>query len=93
MLAFVLMTLTACVSAKSNSPGFANTVLSPPRPLKQPAPVISALKTEPERDFKLVIDAYKSGNADETLLMSRSVAVQYPNTPWYKRSLFLTERA
>lgn len=93
ILAFLLVTLTACASGTATPSGFADSVPLSPRPAKQPVQMISPPQTAPERDFRLVIDAYKAGNADAALLLSRRVAAQYPNTPWYKRSLFLTERA
>jgi soluble lytic murein transglycosylase len=36
--------------------------------------------------------AYRTGDANAAFHLSRQVAEQYPNTSWYKRSLFLTER-
>lgn len=93
MPVFVLITLTACVAGKTSFPGIADAVPLLPRSAKQHAPISSPPLTESERAFTFAIDAYKSGNADATLFLSRQVAEQYPNTPWYKRSLFLTERA
>jgi len=93
MLVFIFVTLTACVSGKTSAPGIADAVQPSSRTVIRPVPIISPPQTEPERDFKSVIDAYKAGNAEATLLLSRRVAEQYPETPWYKRSLFLTERA
>ncbi|MGE5750676.1 MAG: tetratricopeptide repeat protein, partial [Nitrospirota bacterium] len=85
ILVFVLLTLASCAAEKmAPLPRAADAV--PPRP----APTSIA---DPEQGLKSAVDAYKAGNGDAALLISRQVTEQYPGTPWYKRSLFLSEQA
>ena len=46
-----------------------------------------------ENGFTLALDAYQAKDAEKALLLARRVADLFPNTPWYKRSLFLMERS
>jgi len=65
---------------------------------KMPAPV--AVETAasaappsiagPEEGFRLAMESYKKGDLQTALLLARQVGEQYPNTPWARRSLFLT---
>jgi soluble lytic murein transglycosylase len=49
--------------------------------------------TDPEQAINSAVDAGKAGNWEATLLLSKQIAEQYPTTMWYRRSLFLSERA
>jgi TolA-binding protein len=49
--------------------------------------------TDAEQGFKAARAAYRAGNAEQTLVIARRTSDRYPNTPWYKRTLFLTEQA
>lgn len=93
LLVFILLTLQACAASKEKVPGSTDAVPPPPSSLQQPAPISSPRPEGPDRDFKAALVALKAGNAEATLLACRRIVEQYPNTPWYKRSLFLTERA
>jgi len=87
ILVFVLLSLASCATEKVPPlPSAADVV--PPRPA--PAPTSIA---DPEQGLKSAVDAYKAGNGDAALLISRQVTEQYPGTPWYRRSLFLSEQA
>ncbi|HUI46167.1 MAG TPA: tetratricopeptide repeat protein [Nitrospirota bacterium] len=61
--------------------------------LPVPPPISHISLTEPEQAIKTALDAGKAGNWETMLLLSRQIAEQYPNTIWYRRSLFLSERA
>lgn len=46
-----------------------------------------------EEGFNRAMAAYREGDGETTLLLSRQVLDSFPDTPWYKRSLFLMEQA
>jgi soluble lytic murein transglycosylase len=46
-----------------------------------------------ERQFQAARSVYRAGDAAATLILARRVTDLYPNTPSYKRALFLTEQA
>lgn len=48
---------------------------------------------DPEKALKTALDSEKTENWEAVLLLCRQIAEQYPNTIWYRRSLFLSERA
>ncbi len=86
ILIFVLLSLASCASEMvAPLPGAADAV--PPSPAPKPTPI-----ADPEKGLKSAVDAYKAGNGDAALLISRQVTEQYPGTPWYRRSLFLSEQ-
>jgi soluble lytic murein transglycosylase len=90
ILAFVLLLLTGCAAAKTPPP---NTVAAAmPGPGSSPASGNTPF-AGPGRGLKSALDAYKAGNMDMALSLAWQVREQYPRTPWYKRSLFLTEQA
>jgi peptidoglycan lytic transglycosylase len=81
--------MTACAAKKTASVG--NDVPTLPRPA---SPLISCIPmTDPEQVWKAALDAGKAGNWDAVLILNRQISEQYPNSAWYKRSLFLSERA
>ena len=87
ILVFVILSLTSCAAKKITPlPSVADGV--PPRPAPEPTSI-----ADPDQGLKSAIDAYKAGNYDAALFISRQVTEQYPGTPWYRRSLFLTEEA
>ncbi len=43
--------------------------------------------------LRAALDASRAGNAEAALLISKRVAEQYPWTAWYRRSLFVSEKA
>jgi TolA-binding protein len=73
-----------CCGEGGPSSGAADAV-PPVRHKPHPWPIRKGLKS--------AVDAYKAGNGDAALLISRQVTEQYPGTPWYRRSLFLSEQA
>jgi predicted Zn-dependent protease len=84
---FVLLSLTSCAAQKvSTLPSTTDAV--PPRPVPKPTSI-----SDPEQGLKSAVDAYKAGNGDAALFISRQLSEQYPGTPWYRRSLFLAEQA
>jgi soluble lytic murein transglycosylase len=87
ILVFVLLSLAACAAEKV-APLRDTADVVPLRPAPQPPSV-----TDPEQGLKSAADAYRAGNGDAALFVSRQVTEQYPGTPWYKRSLFLAEQA
>jgi len=81
--------MTACAAKKVDIQANAPVASLRPAPLSvKNIPLI-----DPEQVWKIAIDAFKSGSWDTVLLMCSQIADQYPNTIWYKRSLFLKERA
>ncbi len=89
VLVFLFLSLTACASKKA-APLPVTMHYFPSRPAPKILP--TAALTDAEKALKSVIDAYKAGKNAEALLAARHLAEQYPNTPWYKRSLFLVEQ-
>lgn len=90
VLVFLFLSLAACASKKA-----------PPLPVtvhyfpSRPAPKITepaGAADQAERAFKNVLDSYRSGRNEEALLAAYRLWLQFPETPWYKRSLFLTEQ-
>jgi soluble lytic murein transglycosylase len=84
---YALLSLISCASQKvSTLPSAADSL--PPRPTSKPASI-----SDPERGLKSAVEAYKAGKSDAVLFITRQLSEQYPDTPWYKRSLFLSEQA
>jgi len=79
----VLLILSACAGGKTHVPGAQEALYLP-----HAIPVADA-----EQGFKAARDAYKAGNAGNALFIAQRIRELYPATPWYKRSLFLTEQA
>jgi len=67
--------------------------IAPVTPLSALPPTNRISLTDPEEEQKTALDAGKAGNWKATLFLSRQIAEQCPNTIWYRRSLFLSERA
>ncbi|MGC1456349.1 MAG: tetratricopeptide repeat protein [Nitrospirota bacterium] len=78
-----LLIISACAGGKTHPPGVPDALSS-----RIAAPVSDA-----EADFRAARDAYKAGNDGNALFMARRIVELYPDTPWYKRSLFLTEQS
>ncbi len=89
-LSCLLILFTACAGGKKLPP--VSTVAPPPSPAVQPAKKTPPL-SDPELQLKSAIKAYKDGNGTASLLISRRVMEQYPDTAWYRRALFVTEQA
>ncbi len=89
LLSLFLIVLASC-AAKKTAPQD-SVALVTQRPVLWSTGQIS--KTDPEEALKIVIDAGKAGNWDAVILLSKQISEQFPNTIWYRRSLFLTERA
>jgi peptidoglycan lytic transglycosylase len=89
VLFLLLLAMTSC-AAKKTAPlvSVATATLLPP------PPTISRISlSEPEQALKTVLAAGRAGKWDTVLLLCRQIAEKYPNTIWYRRSLFLSERA
>jgi soluble lytic murein transglycosylase len=89
ILAGVVLFVTACASGKVAPP--VAFVSAPSRPAFQSVQDISTL--DPEQGLKTAVEAYRSGNGSASLNIARQVRERYPDTPWYRRALFLTEQA
>jgi soluble lytic murein transglycosylase len=48
---------------------------------------------DPELGFRSAIEAYRAGDTGTAVLTARAVAEHHSESPWYKRSLFLTLQA
>ncbi len=89
ILAFALLFLTACAAAKTPPPNAAAAASSG---RGSPAPAATSF-FDPGQGLKSALDAYKAGNGGKALSLAWQVRELYPGTPWYQRSLFLTEQA
>ncbi|HEX9020193.1 MAG TPA: tetratricopeptide repeat protein [Nitrospirota bacterium] len=87
ILTIALLAILGCASVKT-TPKAADAV-APPRPQAVDIPFLS----DPEQAFKTALEAYKAGNGETALFITRKITEQYPETPWYRRSLFLAEQA
>jgi len=77
-----LLVVSACAGGKTHP-------LSAPDELSS-RPSVSVI--DAEQGFRDARAAYRAGNAAHTLVIARRIIDLYPNTPWYKRTLFLTEQ-
>ena len=82
----VLLILSACVGEKTLPP-----VVPDAQSLRSEG--TGNPDTDAEQGFKAARAAFRAGNAENTLVIARRTLDLYPNTPWYKRTLFLTEQA
>ena len=87
ILVFVLVSFMACAATKTPPP---NAVVLPGPALPGSARVPM---DDPRQGIKSALEAYKAGNWGMALSLSWQVREQYPYTPSYRRSLFLTEQA
>jgi soluble lytic murein transglycosylase len=79
----VLLIISACAGGKTHPPGVPDALSS------QHAVSVS----DAEQAFKTARDAYKVGDSGKALLIAQRIIELYPDSPWYKRSLFLKEQA
>ena len=82
----VTLTFTACGAHR----GPASVMQAPSS--SRPVQGISAASGA-EDGFTRAMSAYQAKDGNTALLLARQVAELAPNTPWYKRSLFLMERS
>ena len=92
-IAFSLLALSIAACATERAAPLPDTpvpaVTSRPKPRSVgPVPI-----TDAEQGLRTAILAYQAGNSNAALLAARSVGEQYPDTFWYKRSLFVVEQA
>lgn len=93
VLVFMLLFLASCAARKpapGDLAGSAGLSHGAPRSFTKKIITNSALP-DPELALKTALDAYKTGNYDGALLVSREITDQYPDTVWYRRALFVTE--
>jgi soluble lytic murein transglycosylase len=83
VLFFTLLTVSACAGGKTRPHGAPDALSSR----------LTASVADAEQGFKAARDAYKAGNPGKAFLIARRICEQYPDTPWYQRSLFLAEQA
>lgn len=79
----VILIVSACAGGKTHLSGLPDGLSSQ----------LAVTVSDAEKGFKAARDAYKTGNAENALFIARRISELYPDTPWYKRSLFLTEQA
>ncbi|MCK9419332.1 MAG: tetratricopeptide repeat protein [Nitrospirae bacterium] len=79
----VLLIVSACAAGKTPHPGIPDALSSR----------FTLTADDAEQGFKEGRDACKAGNAENALIIAHRISELYPDTPWYKRSLFLTEQA
>ncbi len=84
ILLFVLISFMSCAAGKKPSPN----ALPPVSPGIGSTPFY-----DPGQGLKSALEAYKAGNWGMALSLAWQVRERYPDTPWYKRSLFVTEQA
>ncbi len=81
----LIVSMISCATYKHDPPD--NAAMNP---LALSAGILPA---DPEQGVKNAVDASKAGDWQAALILSRQVADRFPDTLWYKRSLFLMERA
>jgi soluble lytic murein transglycosylase len=86
MLLLTLLFLFSCGGGKIVSPSGADALFP------HPAKTLSSSEPVPAQQLRAAGEALKTGRGDAALMILRQVREQYPDTPWYKRALFLTER-
>jgi len=84
VLVFVLISFMACAAPKTPLPSTSVAAL--------PGPAVT-LFSDPGQGLKAALEAYKAGKGGLALSLAWQVREQYPRTPWYQRSLLLTEQA
>jgi len=89
ILVFVLISFMACAAGKTPSPNTAGAVL----PGLASPDTGSTSFYDPGQGLRSALEAYKAGNWGMALSLAWQVRERYPDTPWYQRSLFLTEQA
>jgi len=82
----VLLILSACAGKKTLPP-----VVPDAQSFR--LAVNSDTVTGAGQSFREARATYRAGNTENTLVIARRIIDRYPNTPWYKRTLFLTEQA
>jgi len=85
----VFLLVIACAAhqePRSIAEAFPSTLTVIPPPNITPA-------TGAEEGFRRAMAAYRAGEGETTLLLARQVLDSFPDTPWYKRTLFLMEQA
>lgn len=91
ILPLLFLSLFSCGGGKAASLESAD-ILSP-RSAIQSVKTITESKPIPAQGLRTAVEALKAGNGDSALMLLQQLMEQYPNTPWYNRALFLTERA
>lgn len=87
ILALTLFSLCACSGGKSVS----RTAVD--ASVRFPHQTALASEPIPAQQLRLAGEALRSDQGDAALLILRRLMEEYPKTPWYKRALFMTERA
>ena len=84
-----LLIVSACAGGKTHPPIVPDAISS------QPSVSVAAddAVADAEQGFKAAREAYKTGNSEKALFIALRIIESYPDTPWYKRSLFLSEQA
>ncbi len=91
ILSIIFLTLSACAAGNAVAPVVVDVV--PPRPASQPAKILTIPETGPEQSLRAIREAYQARDGETVLLLAQHVVEHYPDTPLYKRSLFLMEQA
>jgi len=89
VLLIVPLLLTACAAHVQP----ARVIDSFPSSLPMTPPPNITFATGAEEGFDLALAAYRAGDWETSLLLSRQVLDVFPDTSWYKRALFLMERS
>ncbi len=89
ILVSAILGASACAAKKSPSPDIPGAI-----PVRAASPSFKNVAVaDAEQGMKRALDAGKAGDWESALLISRRVADLYPNSPWYRRSLFLALQA
>ncbi len=89
ILVMALLGSSACAAKKAAPPNITSAI-----PVRAASPSFKNVAVaDAEEGMKRALEAGKAGDWESALLISRRVADLYPNSPWYKRSLFLTLQA
>jgi len=90
ILFIMLLALSACGGGKAVPLGNADAVM--PRSAQLTSRTAVESEPIPARILRSAAEVLKAGNNDSALILLQQLMEQYPNTPWYKRALFLTGR-
>ncbi|HEY6012049.1 MAG TPA: tetratricopeptide repeat protein [Nitrospirota bacterium] len=87
----ILLSLAACSAGTSNLP-LSSDAVSRGTPTHRP-PLPATAGADPASGFNAAREAFRNGDAAAALLLAQGVIERGRGTPWYKRALFLTQRA
>jgi soluble lytic murein transglycosylase len=89
ILLITLLVLSSCGGRKAVPMGS----VAAPRSAQSSARIVAETEPIPARMLSSAVEALRANNNDSALVLLQKLMEQYPKTSWYKRALFLAERA